>query len=150
MNNVKLSLLENNSIGQRVHTIIALDDDAPVEYIIKWMDVVDKFNNSNETKRKELCQKALTYCKLESNRQLPIINVCEGGFGIYGRKEIRLGRDDRSIIKLIHRYSGNWTLDELIDCANAFSRVFDELIEAHGGVNAYIKINCVRNDESDD
>jgi len=113
--------------------------DAPKAYIDRWKKL--KYN-CEEGDNKYVIEKMKSYCKLESNRDLPYLQRCEGGIGgndNIKNKQIRF----RMGMVIIPRYMDNdivfdqiynttiekWSYEELDDLIYALTKTFNYFVE---------------------
>ena len=119
-----------------------IDYDAPKEYMDRWNELKKKCEyGENEYIVKEL----LSYCKIQSVKDLPYLNRCEGGIGGNDNsihKQIRfrssfvcrLGVDDDIVMDQVDNTdTEKWTLEELDDIIYGFIKY----------ANNYVMAECI-------
>ena len=124
-----------------------IDEDTPKNYIDKWI-LFKKACDSGIKTNREVAELWIKNCKLETNKNLPILDRFEGGLGggDITDKQIRFNLYTMNGIYTIHRLNkfiyfdiivdtniNKWSNAELEDLLNAFIIV----------ANEYIGFNCV-------
>jgi hypothetical protein len=133
-----MTQLLNNYIHQLRFRI---DSDAPNNYIKKFKKLKEKIENGDNN---HFSCKIKDYCKLESNRNLPILNRMEGGLGgnnniinkqIRYRHNLKKYLDNYNDIILSVQNSDieKWTFEELDDIIYVFIKIF----------NTYMNTECI-------
>ena len=124
-----------------IHLRFKLDSDAPKEYIKRWLKL-KSICESGENK--EIVEDWLQNCQIESIKNMPYLNRCEGGIGgddNLKNKQLRF-RDkepkysckiDNDIVfdNIISGENEKWTLDELDDLIRGFRRIANEYVESN-------------------
>jgi hypothetical protein len=127
-----------------IHLRFKLDSDAPKEYIKRWLKL-KSICESGENK--EIVEDWLQNCQIESIKNMPYLNRCEGGIGgddNLKNKQLRF-RDkepkyswkiDNDIVfdNIISGENEKWTLDELDDLIRGFRRI----------ANNYVESDCIK------
>ena len=121
-----------------------LDSDAPQEYIDRWLKLKNICENG---KNKEIVEDWLKNCKIESIKNMPYLQRCEGGIGgnnNFKNKQIRFRKKqqkyswelDNDIVfdNIISGEDEKWELDELDDLIRGFRRI----------ANNYVESDCVK------
>ena len=153
----------NLNINKNITNMIIrfkLDNDAPKDFIKKWLELKNKCETLTKTdSRKETIDAWLKYCKLQSNKNLPFLDRCELGIGgknkqmrFRQRSEQKPFLDNDIIIDQIYNIDEEkWNLEELQDLINAFNKFAEDYINSKGGCEGFIefKINSEFNCESD-
>ncbi len=128
-----------------------LDNDAPEDFIKKWIELKIKFESRVKTGRKETIESWLKYCKIESNKQLQFLDKCELCIGDNNNiinKQLRFRNSsfkkllDNPYIIIDQIYSSDkekWNYEELHDLINAFKIYADNYINSNGAINGYIE-----------
>lgn len=114
------------------HTIslrFKIDRNASQKYINNWI----KFKNVCESgNNKEIVKNWLSNCRINSNKDIPYLNRCEGGIGGIGgcnnliHKQIRFRqhllylKDNDIVFNIYNSDKEEWLLDELDDLIRAF------------------------------
>ena len=120
-----------------------IDNDAPPEYMKRWKEFKNKCENGDN---KNIVEQWIYNCKLESNRQLPYLDRCEGGIGgnnnnINKQIRFRMGKwgdndprlFDEDILLLIENNKVSvekWTYEELDDLIYAFIKTSNYHVQA--------------------
>ena len=114
-----------------------IDSDAPDEYIKKWNKLK---KDCEDTNNKITVREIKNKCKLESNKNLPYLDRCEGGFGGNNNqinKQIRfrlelgqINRDNDILLDVINTNSEKWTYDELDDIIQSFIKVLNKKLSS--------------------
>jgi hypothetical protein len=101
-----------------------IDRDAPQKYIDEWLKLKTICENG---KNKELVDEWLSNCKIQSVRNMPYLDRCEGGIGgnnniinkqlRFRKKQIYSISIDNDIVieNIISSEQEKWTLEELDD-----------------------------------
>jgi hypothetical protein len=127
-----------------IHLRFKLDSDAPKEYIKRWLKL-KSICESGENKK--IVEDWLQNCQIESIKNMPYLNRCEGGIGgddNLKNKQLRF-RDkepkyswkiDNDIVfdNIISGENEKWTLDELDDLIRGFRRI----------ANNYVESDCIK------
>ncbi len=124
-----------------------IDNDAPNSYKKKFSELKNQVENGRVA-NVHFSEKVINFCRLESNKNLPILNRCEGGLGGNNNtenKQLRyrlrtVGNIDNDIkINIINSDKEKWTYDELDDLVESYIELFDSYMGAIG-VNGYIEL----------
>jgi len=117
-----------------------IDYDAPKEYMDRWNELKKKCEYG---KNKYIVKELLSYCKIQSVKDLPYLNRCEGGIGGNNNeihKQIRfrcigLGVNDNHIVmdQVDNTDTEKWTLEQLDDIIYGFIKY----------ANNYVMAECV-------
>ena len=112
-----------------------IDDFIASKYIEKWL--MSK-RDCESGENKNIIEKWISYCKLESNRSLPYLDRAEGGIGgddnnknkqIRFRSSLGAKNDNDIVIDEIHNgQEEKWTYDELFDLIYGFVTLMDNTI----------------------
>lgn len=121
------------------------DYDAPPEYENLWLKLKDHFYHHLPP------EDLLKYCKLESNRNLPVLDRAEGGFGGNSNQENKQIRvfdykrtcdfsKDKICFILYDSQNKNekWTFEEVNDIMNGIVKYFNEILGQHLIGSTYI------------
>ena len=143
-----MSLPETHKITLRFR----IDGDAPKEYIDRWLKLKQICENSTKTSsNKEIVIEWLQNCTLESVKNLPYLNRCEGGIGRDSNlknKQIRfrdrilykMDKDNDIVLDQVDSTDEEkWTLEELDDLIRGFRRFANKRVEADC-VKGYIEM----------
>jgi hypothetical protein len=134
-----------------------LDNDVPEDFIKKWVELKFKCEGWTKTDcRKETIESWLKYCKIETNKKLPLLKRCEVGIGGNDNtkhKQIRFrsynaGRSDNNILinQIYNTNYEKWSIEELNDLINAFIMYAENYI--NGNMIGFIKIKIESDKES--
>jgi hypothetical protein len=116
-----------------------IDSDAPQEYINRWLNLKSICEDGNN---KEIVEDWLKNCTIESIKNMPYLERCEGGIGDDNikNKQIRFRKKqqkyswelDNDIVfdNIISGENEKWTLDELDDLIRGFRIIANEYVEA--------------------
>ena len=117
-----------------------IDYDAPKEYMDRWNELKKKCEYG---KNKYIVKELLSYCKIQSVKDLPYLNRCEGGIGRNNNeihKQIRfscigLGVNDNHIVmdQVDNTDTEKWTLEQLDGIIYGFIKY----------ANNYVMAECV-------
>ena len=126
-----------------------IDNDAPEDFIKLWEELKNKCEGRIKTDcKKQIIDSWLKYCKIETNKNLPLLNRCELGIGgndNIKNKQIRFRNrckklDNDIIIDQIYNTDyEKWNFEELHDLINAFKVFAEDYINSKGGINELIK-----------
>jgi hypothetical protein len=120
-----------------------IDGDAPQEYIDKWLKLKFKCENGEN---KEIVEDWLYNCKLQSVKNMPYLNRCEGGIGgdnnlinkqlRFREKQLYSMYIDNDIVidNIISSEQEKWILEELYDLIRGFRRI----------ANNYVGADCIK------
>ena len=135
---------------------VTLDSDAPAEYVIRWKQFRKSFLDLSDNaivpvvSRDDIFLRWKQNCSLESNRQLPLLDRCEGGLGNNDNrtsKQIRpimadtldgkyfLGLTDEvrlSVTDGINYGSERWNLDEIKDLLDGLLKTCNYYTDSQG------------------
>ena len=156
----------NLNINNNSNMIIRfkLDNDAPEDFILKWIELKNKCETWTKTDtRKETIESWLKYCKISTNKNLPFLDRSELGIGGNDNnkyKQIRFRQrieqkpfDDNDIVidQIYNTDHEKWNLEELHDLINAFNMFAEDYMNSKGGINGFIefKINSEFNYQDD-
>ncbi len=113
-----------------------IDSDAPEKYMKEWKKLKNKLEDGEN---KFLCEEIKRFCKLEINKNLPILNRCEGGLGgdnnitnkqIRFRKNFSINFDNDIILLVQNSDVEKWTYEELDDLMFATIVSINKFMEA--------------------
>lgn len=150
-----------------------LDKYAPIKYQKKWTNLKKNLLVGGiEIDINDILISVKNYCKLNTNKNLPILNRCEGGLGGDSNefdKQLRFYCDLNFLNKLnpypnssnsikinIFNSSNNnnkWTLEELDDLTYAFVKTFNNIMETkccEGKITLQNKNNNYEEDSNDE
>ena len=131
--------------------IFRLHNDAPINYINIWKKIKFDCEKGNN---KYIIEKMKTYCKLQSNKNIPYLNRLEGGIGGNDNtinKQIRFFRlynneygcndniNDIVLDQIINTDTEKWSYDELDDLIYALTKTFNYFLKSTC-VNGFIEI----------
>lgn len=120
-----------------------IDGDASQEYIDKWLKLKFKCENGEN---KEIVEDWLYNCKLQSVKNMPYLNRCEGGIGgdnnlinkqlRFREKQLYSMYIDNDIVidNIISSEQEKWILEELDDLIRGFRRI----------ANNYVGADCIK------
>ena len=120
-----------------------IDGDAPQKYIDKWLKLKTICENG---KNKEIVKDWLYNCKLQSVKNMPYLNRCEGGIGgdnnlinkqlRFREKQLYSMYIDNDIVidNIISSEQEKWILEELDDLIRGFRRI----------ANNYVGADCIK------
>lgn len=128
--------------------VFHIDLYAPKEYQDRWIEFMDL------TFSKRILELWKSFCKLESNKNLPCLDRCEKGLGGDNNtinKQIRLPfrlpghsncvvRKDEFIMNVYNTEHEKWTFEELYDLLSAFKELCNLLQSQEDCTVGYIKI----------
>ena len=131
-----------------------IDGDAPQKYIDEWLKLKTICENG---KNKELVDEWLSNCKIQSVRNMPYLDRCEGGIGgnnniinkqlRFRKKQIYSISIDNDIVieNIISSEQEKWTLEELDDLIRAFRRMANNYVGAEciNGCIEMVNINSL-------
>ena len=130
-----------------------LDNDAPEDFIKKWVELKIKCESRDDTSYKEIIEQWLKHCKIKSNKLLPFLDRHELGIGGDDniiKKQLRFRNlsnkqlfDDPYIIidEIYSTDNEKWNYEELHDLINAFKIYADNYINADSCINGFIEFN---------
>jgi hypothetical protein len=139
-----------------------IDNDTPKKYMNKWIKLKNLCENGNN---KEIIIITLSNCKLESVKNLPYLNRCEGGIGgdnnlINKQLRFRQYNDlmelprykDNDIVfdNIINTTNEKWTLNELNDIIHGFSICANNYCNINNSINGCIEIEYNNSLDNDD
>lgn len=141
-----MSLPETHKITLRFR----IDGDAPKEYIDRWLELKTNCENGNN---ENIVFFWLENCTLESVKNLPYLNRCEGGIGGNNNLKNKQMRFRDGILKLSKIDKDNdilldevdstdeekWTLEELDDLIRGFRKFANKRVKADC-VKGYIEM----------
>ncbi len=137
---------------------------APKEYQTKWLKLKNQLEWCDITTedRDNLLNSVINYCKIETNKNLPILKRVEGGLGgdsNIDNKQLRFYHDlttlnnkfkwpnssklSNTIIIDIFNSNNNdeiWTLEELSDLVDSFSKTFSDYMEEEDCIEGKITL----------
>ena len=122
--------------GYQHKLIFRIDNDAPDKFMDRWEKIKMKCEYGRV---KKLIPCWLDYCKIESNKNMEILNRCEGGIGGNDNnidKQIRFRNTifstilDNHIIMNVYDSETLWTYEELDDLVSAFRKFANGIVEA--------------------
>lgn len=135
-----------NILNTHIHELrFYIDNNAPPEYMERWMDLKIKCENGDN---KHIVEQLQSYCKLNTNKDLPYLNRAEGGLGgndnlsnkqirfrsNWGKNDYKYKKDNDIILhEIISADNERWTYDELDDLLRAFIKT----------ANFNIKADCI-------
>ena len=131
-----------------------IDFDASNKYIEKWNKLKQECEN---TDNKITVEEIKNNCKLESNKNLPYLERCEGGLGD-NNKQIRfrikesIKYDNDILLKVENTKFEKWMYEELDDIIYSFVKVLNKRLNTKC-VNGYIEIintKMMYDDDDDD
>ena len=120
-----------------------IDSNLPQEYINRWLNL-KSICESGENK--EIVKDWLYNCKLQSVKNMPYLNRCEGGIGgdnNHINKQLRFREkafysmyinNDIVIDNIISGENEKWVLEELDDLIRGFRRI----------ANNYVGADCIK------
>jgi hypothetical protein len=120
-----------------------IDSNSPQEYINRWLNL-KSICESGENK--EIVKDWLYNCKLQSVKNMPYLNRCEGGIGgdnNHINKQLRFREkafysmyinNDIVIDNIISGENEKWVLEELDDLIHGFRRI----------ANNYVGADCIK------
>lgn len=124
----------------------------------KWKELRKLFNccltdEIDEKRRSQIYKEWLSYTTIESNKELPILDRCEGGLGgdnNIKNKQIRgifqnpqpFPNNEKEIIFNVYNADEDdeWSFEELKDIINAFERFCTDFIHPDDPVEGFIVI----------
>lgn len=141
-------------LNNYIHILcFSIDNNIPKKYIIKFEKLKHQLENNDNN---HFSYSIKEYCKLAINKNLPILNRCEGGLGGDNNllnKQIRYNMSFNSSnidyeIKLNVLNSDDisgekWTYEELNDIMRAFIKLCNDYIKCEC-VNGYIKLKDMK------
>ncbi len=129
-----------NILETHIHKLcLKLDYNVLNKYKKEWEKIKEGCEN---TDNKYLVEEIKEYCILESNKNLPYLNRCEGGLGgddNKNNKQIRFRtnnkttkEDDNILLYVLDSDSKieKWTYEELDDILRSFIKVFNKKINS--------------------
>jgi hypothetical protein len=124
-----------------------IDNDIPKEYMNKWIKLKNLCENGEN---KDIVIELLSYCKLESVKNMPYLERCEGGIG--ENKQLRFRQynlimelpryKDNDIVfdNIINTTNEKWTYNELNDIIGGFSIYANNYCNIRDSINGCIEI----------
>ena len=148
-------LKKNTLLETHTHFLrFRIDFDASNKYIEKWNKLKQECEN---TDNKITVEEIKNNCKLESNKNLPYLERCEGGLGD-NNKQIRfrikesIKYDNDILLKVENTKFEKWMYEELDDIIYSFVKVLNKRLNTKC-VNGYIEIintKMMYDDDDDD